>query len=332
MKKIHLLGMDQKWSIGEDFKLYNEYFKKFGYDISTSPFAFSSIVYLSGRYNLQKSFYHIFKNLVVFDYFHGLPTTNSEFERIFNSIITNKKKFHKIRITNSKIKKAFDKNGLEDKTKIIPIGIKINDFKILDKIEKVKLKKELGLPDNKFIIGSFQKDGVGWDGGDNPKLIKGPDILIQTIEKIYQIKKDIIILLLGPSRNYVKKNLSKLNIPFKHIYEKDYKKITNYYNLLDLYLITSREEGGPKSLLESMACEVPVISTPVGQCIDIIKNEKNGFLCDGFSSDEIASKSLKILNKQIESKKIIEEGYKTALLHNIENQKELWEEFFSFNT
>ena len=51
-----------------------------------------------------------------------------------------------------------------------------------------------------------------------------------------------------------------------------------------------------------MACEVPVISTPVGQCIDIIKM-KNGFLCDGFSSDEIASKSLKILNKQIESKK-----------------------------
>ena len=33
--------------------------------------------------------------------------------------------------------------------------------------------------------------------------------------------------------------------------KKDYLSIKNYYNILDFYLICSREEGGPKSLLES---------------------------------------------------------------------------------
>lgn len=332
MKKIHLLGMKQEWVIGEEFKLYNDHFKKFGYKISTSKLAFNSIVYLPGRYNLEKSFYHLFKNKVVFDYFHGFPETDPEFKKIFNFIITHEKRFHKIRITNSKTEKLFRENGLKHKTKIIPIGIKIDDFKILNDEEKIKLKKKIGLPSDKLIIGSFQKDGVGWNGGNEPKLIKGPDILINSIKQIYEKKKEIFVLLLGPSRNYVKKNLKELNVPFLHIYEKNYKNISQYYNLLDIYLITSREEGGPKSLLESMACKVPVISTPVGQGIDIIKNEKNAFICKSFLPEEIAYKSLKILNNEYQLENIKKAGYETALLNDINNQKDLWKQFFTFRT
>ena len=79
-------------------------------------------------------------------------------------------------------------------------------------------------------------------------------------------------MLLGPSRGFVKE-LEKINVKFFHVYENDYLNIKNYYNILDFYLICSREEGGPKSL-ESMACSVPVITTPVGQTVELVKNRE----------------------------------------------------------
>ena len=42
---------------------------------------------------------------------------------------------------------------------------------------KNKLYIKYKIPKDKIIIGSFQKDGVGWEEGNEPKLIKGPDIL-----------------------------------------------------------------------------------------------------------------------------------------------------------
>ena len=53
----------------------------------------------------------------------------------------------------------------------------------------------------------FSKDGEGWGEGLIPKLIKGPDIFIETVKQIKQKKLKIFILLLGPVRGFVKKEL-----------------------------------------------------------------------------------------------------------------------------
>ena len=110
-----------------------------------------------------------------------------------------------------------------------------------------------------MVIGSFQKDGKGWGEGNEPKLIKGPDVLLT-----------------GPARGYVKTGLESLKIPCKHLYLQDYREIGKYYQALDAYLVTSREEGGPKGVLESMASGIPLISTRVGQAQDLVKQGING--------------------------------------------------------
>ena len=40
--------------------------------------------------------------------------------------------------------------------------------------------------------------------------------------------------------------------------------INELYNCLDLYIVTSRYEGGPRSILECALTNTPVISTKVG--------------------------------------------------------------------
>jgi glycosyltransferase involved in cell wall biosynthesis len=60
----------------------------------------------------------------------------------------------------------------------------------------------------------------------------------------------------------------------------DFREVATYYDLLDLYLVTSREEGGPKGVLEALASGVPLVGTRVGLAPDVIQSEYNGLLAD----------------------------------------------------
>ena len=92
------------------------------------------------------------------------------------------------------------------------------------------------------------------------------------------------------------------NIEFIHHYLDDYSKLLKYYHALDFYLITSREEGGPMGLLESMSAGVPVVSTNVGMAPDLINSYESGLIINSLEPNLIASK-LKFLiqNKKLNS-------------------------------
>lgn len=212
-------------------------------------------------------------------------------------------------------------NAGVDKNKIIviPLGVDLSIFK--PSKDKESLKRKLGLPLNKIIIGSFQKDGVSWGKGLKPKLIKGPDVFCDVVEKLAK-KFDIHILLTGPARGYVKNRLIKARIPFTHKYLKHYPSIVKYYQVLDLYLVTSRVEGGPKAILESMACGVPLVSTRVGMAPEVIKHGKNGFITKTEDIKKIVYYSAKILSKESIRKKLIKNGLKTLKNYSLKKVAE----------
>lgn len=239
---------------------------------------FAKRIFLLNKFDLIK--FPKFLNIkIIITIFH-LVDTDVNFNNQLFRILINDKRIHKILIPNTIIQNKLIKNNIDQK-KIILIPILINSKHFIQITEKNKIyiKKKYSLPTNKKIIGSFQKDGNGWNHGNKPKMIKGPDIFIKSISKISQ-DFNIFVLLTGPSRGYVKNNLKKLKIPFKHLYFDDYSKIIQLYYCLDLYIVASREEGGPRAILESMAAMVPIISTKVGQAIDLIQHKKNGYLVE----------------------------------------------------
>lgn len=198
-----------------------------------------------------------------------------------------------------------------DRIQVIPEGIE-SMFKPFGLKEKELSRRQLSIPIDVFCIGSFQKDGIGWDSGDVPKMEKGPDIFVETIKKIAKKNKKIFVVLSGPARGYVKKELEQAEIPFFHSYFADYREIANLYKTIDLYLITSRTEGGPKSVLESFACGIPVVSTRVGMCRDIIEDNVNGFLCEIEDVDGLATKVDALISDQQLNEKVTANGLKTA--------------------
>lgn len=187
-----------------------------------------------------------------------------------------------------------------DKNKIIviPIGVDTTLFKPLKKEKKEDVRKKLGIPNDTYVIGSFQKDGVGWSDGLEPKRVKGPDIFCDVISKLAK-EVNIHVLLTGPARGYVKQRLAQEKISYTHVFLDKYTDIVPYYNALDCYLITSRTEGGPKALLESWACGIPVVSTPVGMSLDIDKKFQYLYVSDNFTPDSILSDVKKVLHSGI---------------------------------
>ena len=237
------------------------------------------------------------KNYVV-SFFHGKYSDSPAVKQHIESFLKSQDSIYKVTTASSLIQQRLLNWGIpKSKLEIIPIGVDTNLFNIPKYDKKFRIRKQLGFQKDEIIIGSFQKDGEGWSEGNLPKKIKGPDLFVKSVEIIAR-ELPVVVLLTGPARGYVKSELSKRNIKFIHIFVNSYKEIASFYNALDLYIVSSREEGGPKAIVESMASGVPIVSTNVGMAKDFIIDGHNGGLVESFDPEEIAKKSLEILSKQ----------------------------------
>ena len=266
----------KNWVLNQIADEYKKTFLNFNKNISFNEKDF----YISKKNSLfVMSKYYAIKNIknfegkIYFPYFHGIKDTEK-----LNIIKKNINFVSKIQVSNTLTANFFAENNIpEEKYKLIPITIDLSLFDELHKLNKENLKEKLEIPKNAFVLGSFQKDGNGWNGGTSPKLIKGPDVFIKTLEILKNKIPELFILLTGPSRGYVKKELNKLNISFKHVNFEKYSDLIKLYKCLDVYLISSREEGGPRAIPESFASRTPLVTTNVGLAADMIKNNFNGF-------------------------------------------------------
>ena len=153
-----------------------------------------------------------------FAYYHGNPKYDNRWKSHIDFIKHNKNDIDRIMVSNSEteelmLESQFDRHKLFK----IPISVDYSLFNARKDLEKNTLRDNFNIPKHSFVIGSFQKDGEGWGRGLKPKLIKGPDIFVNTIKLLKNRIKNLFVLLSGPSRGYVKKQLIENNIPFKHI-------------------------------------------------------------------------------------------------------------------
>jgi len=131
------------------------------------------------------------------------------------------------------------------------------------------VRQKFGLNNDSFLIGSFQRDTEGSDL-ISPKLSKGPDQFFRIVKELYFKNKNINVILAGTRRNYLIDKLKKDKIPYKYFEMTDFKTLNELYNCLDLYIVSSRVEGGPQAILECAITKTPIISTDVGIASEIL--------------------------------------------------------------
>lgn len=176
----------------------------------------------------------------------------------------------------------------------IPIGVDTKTFLPPSPEQRAAARARFGIAPDRVVVGSFQKDGQGWGDGMEPKRIKGPDVLVQAAA---ELAKDfpVTVFLTGPARGYVKRELEARGIPFVHTYAKGHAELAECYHALDLYFVTSREEGGPMGLMESMSSGVPVVSSRVGMAPDLVTDGVCGALTDPEDAAAVAARAAAIL-------------------------------------
>ena len=131
------------------------------------------------------------------------------------------------------------------------------------------MRERYGFKKNEYLVGSFQRDTEGSDLS-SPKLIKGPDIFLNIVREIFEENSNLKVVLSGKRRQYLINNFEKLGIPYKHFEMVDIKTLNELYNLLDIYIVSSRIEGGPQAIIECGLTKTPIISTNVGVASEIL--------------------------------------------------------------
>ena len=94
---------------------------------------------------------------------------------------------------------------------------------------------------------------------------------------------------------------------------KDERLMAFYYAAADVFLLPSREDNLPNTMVESLCCGTPVVTMPNGGMTDIIKNGYNGYISEKVDANSFAEAINEYLAKgvSLNRNKIAEEAHRT---------------------
>jgi glycosyltransferase involved in cell wall biosynthesis len=88
----------------------------------------------------------------------------------------------------------------------------------------------------------------------------------------------------------------------------------------DIFLLSSKSEGIPLTIIEAMAAGVPVVSTDVGGIAEIIEHGQTGFLAAAGDSQTLAAHILDVLNDSSRRENIVSRARERAMTVFAEEQ------------
>lgn len=261
-------------------------------------------------------------------YMHGKPGTGyPEFDRTFDVLRRHHGRFDRVQATHREMHRVILESGIApQKVALIPLGVNPALFPRVTAEARADARRHFGIPERARVIGSFQKDGVGWGQGMEPKLVKGPDVLLSVIDRLRATVPDLLVLLSGPARGYVIAGLQRMGVPYVHAYLRDPRRLAPLYHASDLCIVTSRQEGGPKAVLEAMSCGIALVSTRVGQAMDLVRHGENGWLAEVEDVDGLARWSAEVLRHGAPAA-VLDRARNTAEGNSYDAQVPLWDRF-----
>lgn len=149
------------------------------------------------------------------------------------------------------------------------------------------LKDKLGLP-SAIVIPN----------GVDLELFKPKSKIVSREKMGFDPHKKIVLFLADPSRpekNFqlaqkaIEKFSEEENVELKTVYNIKHHAVPDYITASDVVLLTSHFEGSPNVVKEAMACNIPVVSTNVGDVSDLFGDSSASYICD-YTVEDVSSK------------------------------------------
>jgi len=319
--RLFIVGDDFGWSIDDDRARLTATAKRLGYDVAPANwarFAERQAVFHHDHFGALQPRWLDSSHKLGLSYFHGRPGTPGypEFDRAFAALRRYAGRIDRVQVTHAEMEELVIDAGVDPARVFrIPIGIDLARFPVGSNESRAAARAAFSIPAAAFVVGSFLKDGVGLGNGNEPKLVKGPDVLVGVLERLRDSVPELFVLLTGPARGYVRKELERFGVPYRHVLLGSRDELARAYHALDVTLVTSRQEGGPKSVLESMAAGVPLVTTRVGQAPDLVVDGDNGLLADVDDVSALAAAVVRVHDDAALANKLRKRGRPTAEAH-----------------
>lgn len=155
-------------------------------------------------------------------------------------------------------------------------GVDLREYS--NKKRNVSLRNELRVDTGDYVVGTVA----------NFKKIKNHLFLLKAFHELIQNTTNVKLLLIGQGfrddpestemeiRQFIKQK--KLD---NHVILTGYRSdVPDLLAIMDIFTLTSLEEGLPISLIEAMAAGLPLVGTNVNGIRELISSGKNGFLVD----------------------------------------------------
>ncbi len=298
--RLFIVGDDFGWSIDDDRQRLSAAAQRLGYDVAPAAwarFAERQAVFHHDHFGALQPRWLESSHRLGLSYFHGRPGTPGypEFDRAYDALKRHAGRIDRVQVTHAEMHELVLAAGIDPaKVHLIPIGVDLENFPLVDQDGRTGARAKFAIPESAFVLGSFVKDGVGLGDGDEPKLVKGPDTLVAVLARLQETIPELFVFLTGPARGYVRRELERRGVAVRHAPLPTRADLGRAYHALDVSLVASRQEGGPKMVLESLAAGVPLVTTRVGQASELVADGENGLLADVDDVDSLVAAVLRI--------------------------------------
>jgi len=182
------------------------------------------------------------------------------------------------RIKNTLVSKL---NISEDKIVVVPVYTKIKEKNNL--IKDILQEKYR----DKFVFLTLAR------------LVKQKNLplLVRAFSNVAKKFNQAILLIVGrgPEKRKLVNLVNNLNLEDKVEFIDWTDNVYSYYNLADVYVLSSNYEGWGRVIIEAASCELPIIMTDVGCAGEVIKNGESGLVTPVNNREKLEQAMIKLI-------------------------------------
>ncbi len=158
----------------------------------------------------------------------------------------------------------------------IPNAIDLTKFTPAPAGERPLLRSRLGFPDNRTVVlyvGRLSRS-------------KGVMMLMRTFSELIVRQPQLYLVLVGSGsdswdncEDEVKAYVRTHHLDAQVAFYGHTDRVQEYLQAADLFVSPSDYEGFGLTIVEALACALPVVTTAVGVAVEVVRHNVNGFLC-----------------------------------------------------
>ena len=207
----------------------------------------------------------------------------------------------------------------EEKIEVIYNGVDLERFE--KEIDIKNKKRELSIPVNSPLIGTI---GRLQPQKDHKNFLKASSLILKKFPDAH-----FLIVGGGSLRGKLEDFAKKLGIEKNIHFLGERKDIEEILPLMDIFVLSSKREGFPITILEAMACGIPVVATSVGGTPELVESGKEGFLVPPENPHILSDAIVNLLRKEELGKEMGRNGRERVKSFSIERMVERTESLYN---